>query len=272
MESNRFFTDACDYLRDLLPRTGQIVRRYFHSEDLVSHKKGVHDFVTAADLSVNKFLEKELKKTYPKIPILTEERVPNDISSFKNAPLLWIIDPLDGTANFARGDSHFSICVALVQRGLTKTGVIFLPVSSRLYWATADNNHAYWNGRTIKVSSIRDLGKATVCTDWSHILDTRDATTDFLKKIYGHVRQIKILGSAATDITLLAKGSVDIYHHVRLFPWDTAAAAFIAQKAGAKVTDIKGNPWNAFSESIVAANPVLHNKLFKLLLEKDMIK
>ncbi len=250
---------------DLLPRAGQIVRRFFHAENLSQEKKGIHDVVTAADLTVNNFLQKELKQAYPDIPILTEEAVQN-INQYAQEKLVWIIDPLDGTANLSRGDDNFSISVALVSEGKTLLGAIFAPISSRLFWANCQEEFAFWNGRRIKVSDVDKLEEAVVCTDWSHLLETRDATTNFLKKIYGKVRQIKILGSAATDITLLAKGQIDIYYHVRLFPWDVAAAGFIAQKAGAKVTDIDGSKWQAFSPGIFAANPKLHQSLSDLLI------
>ena len=263
--SETLVKEAKDFLLDLLPKAGQILRRYFHAEELPSHKKGIHDFVTAADLAIDKFLQENLLKKYPEIPILTEETFKGNLDSFSKIPRLWIIDPLDGTANFARGDVNFSISIALVEKSNPVLGVIFAPISSRLFWASAYEESAYWNGRRIKVSNVSDLGEAIVCTDWSHILETRDATTDFLRKIYGHVRQIKILGSAATDITLLARGGVDIYHHVRLFPWDVAAAGLIAQKAGAKVTEIDGNQWHAFSPSILAANIKLHQILIDLL-------
>lgn len=254
-----------NFLLDLLPRAGQVTRRYFHAEDLASRKKGEHDFVTEADLAVDRFLNEELEKAYPEVPILTEEKAEGDIEKYKNEPVLWIVDPLDGTANFSRGDVNFSISVALVEKGSPRLGVVFAPISSRLFWTSSFDKSAYWNGRRIGVSRVDDMKKAVVCTDWSHILDTRDATTNFLKKVYGQVRQIKILGSAATDITLLARGGVDIYHHVRLFPWDTAAAGLIAQKAGAVVTDIDGKPWNAFSKGILAANPKLHQNILGLI-------
>lgn len=256
--------DCKDFLLDILPKAGQILRQYFHAEELPSKKKGVHDIVTAGDLAVDAFLREKLTKAYPTIPLLTEETAKGDINTYAKEPRLWIIDPLDGTANFARSDANFSISVALVQQSVPILGVIFAPISSRLFWATSYEKHAYWNGRRIHVSSIDELGKASVCTDWSHILETRDQTTAFLKKVYGHVRQIKILGSAATDLTLLARGGIDIYHHVHLYPWDVAAAAFIAHKAGAKVTQTDGKPWNAFSPSILAANPTLHKAISNL--------
>jgi len=262
---NEFTKEVLNFVLNLLPQAGQILRSYFHAGELPSRKKGVHDFVTVADLAVDKFLQENLLKKYPQIPILTEESVNNDLESYKKLPLQWIIDPLDGTANFARGDVNFSISIALVRIESPILGVIFAPVASRLFWASENDKYAYWNGRRIKVSQTTDLGQAIVCTDWSHILETREQTTDFLKKIYGRVRQIKILGSAATDITLLARGGVDIYYHVRLFPWDVAAAGLIAQKAGAEVTDIDGKSWNAFSRGILAANPILHQKLMQSL-------
>lgn len=263
--TEHFIKHTRSYLLNLIPRAGQIVRRYFHAEDLRREQKTVHDFVTAADLAVNDFLHKELTQKYPDIPILTEEADHKSLNAHKNKPLLWIIDPLDGTTNFSRGDSNFSISIALVSKAKPVIGVIFIPTSSKLMWATTLGKHAYMNGRRMKVSAIATLEEAVVCTDWSHILHTRDATTHFLKTIYGHIRQVKILGSAATDITLLARGGVDIYHHVHLYPWDTAAAGLIAEKAGATVTDTNNKPWNAFSEGILAANPTLHQAIIKLI-------
>src|SRR3989304_8883404 len=137
--------NAKEFLLDLLPRAGQILRRYFGAEELVSKRKGIHDFVTAADLAVDKFLQEKLVKAFPKIPILTEEAVKGEIDLYRSKSPLWIIDPLDGTANFSRGDSNFSISVALVDKGKTVLGAIFAPVTSRLFWASILEDHAYWN-------------------------------------------------------------------------------------------------------------------------------
>lgn len=261
----KLIVQSKDFLLNLLPRAGQIARSYFHAEELLSHKKGIHDIVTEADLKIDGFLHQKLSKEFPDIPILTEETAKGDLESYEDEELLWVVDPLDGTANFARGDANYSISVALVSRGEPLVGVIFAPVSSRLFWASCNDSYSFWNGRRIQVSNIQKLGQAVVCTDWSHILETREDTTNFLRKIYGHVRQIKILGSAATDLTLLARGGVDIYHHVRLFPWDVAASGLIAKGAGAIVTEVDGKPWNVFSKSILAANPILHKAILGVL-------
>lgn len=265
-DKEKLVKKARNFLLDLLPVAGQIVRRYLHAEELPIKKKGVHDFVTAADLEVDKFLKENLNKNFSEIPILSEETFEGNFEKYAKRDLQFIIDPLDGTSNFFRGDDNFCISVALVEKGEPLLGVIFSPISSRLFWATYRDKKAFWNGRSISVSNISDLGKAVVCTDWSHVMETREDTTQFLRKIYTKVRQIKILGSAATDLTLLARGGVDIYHHVRLYPWDVAAAGLIAEKAGAKVTEIDGSRWNVFSESILAANPTLYNEISKLII------
>src|SRR3989344_4537653 len=264
VDREKLVKKARNYLLDLLPVAGQIVRRYLHAEELPTKKKGTHDFVTAADLAVDKFLKENLNKAFHEIPILSEETFDGNFEKYKKKELLFIIDPLDGTSNFSRGDDNFCISVGLAERGEPLLGVIFSPISSRLFWTTYRDKKAFWNGRSIFVSGVTDLNKAIVCTDWSHEENTREDTTNFLRKIYFKVRQIKILGSAATDLTLLARGGVDIYHHVKLYPWDVAAAGLIAQKAGAQVTEIDGNEWNVFSKSILASNPILHKKLLKL--------
>lgn len=259
-------TKAEDFLLNTLPAAGQILRQYFHAKELVKKRKGKLDIVTSADLAVDDFFQKEIGRTYPGVAILTEETASDNFRQLIKDQLLWVVDPLDGTANFSRGDSNFSISVALVSYGQPLVGALFVPVHSRLFWARVDGHAAYWNGRRIHVSQVSALEEAVVCTDWSHILTSRDSTTSFLRKIFGTVRQIKILGSAATDISLLARGGVDIYHHVHLMPWDVAASALIAAKAGAIVTDTKGDKWNVFTPDILAANPILHEKMLKIIV------
>lgn len=265
LDKEKLVKSARNFLLDLLPVAGQIVRRYLHAEALPSKKKGEHDFVTAGDLAVDIFLRDNLKKQFSEIPILTEETFDGNIKKYESLEFQFIIDPLDGTSNFSRGDDNFCVSVGLVENKEPILGVIFSPISSRLFWTTYRDKKAYWNGRSISVSKISNLNEAVVCTDWSHVMKTREETTNFLRKIYGKVRQIKILGSAATDLTLLARGGVDIYHHVKLYPWDVAAAGLIAEKAGARVTQIDGSKWNVFSDSILAANPTLHAATLKLL-------
>lgn len=259
---------ARDFLLTLLPTAGQILRRYYHAEVLPQKRKGEIDIVTVADMKVDEFLYRQLQREYPDVPVLSEERAPSNLKEFVKRELLFIVDPLDGTANFARGDPNYSISVGLTWKGQSVLGALFVPASSRMFWAQENKEGAFWNGRKIHVSSIWELAESVVCTDWSHILSTRDQTTGFLKNVFGHVRQIKILGSAATNLSLLAIGAIDIYQHVHLMPWDTAASALIAQKAGARVTDSKGNPWNVFTPDILAANPTLHGKLLHLLSNK----
>lgn len=258
-------SETRDFLLDIMPKAGHILRRYFHADTLEKTSKGGIDFVTNADLAVDEYLRKQLRTAYPGITVLTEETAPKDYSAMLTDDPMWVVDPLDGTANFARGDDNFSICVALVWKRQPILGVVFAPISSRMFWAQDNKNAAFWNGRRISVSTVDALKEATVCTDWSHMLETRDTTTHFLRKVYGHVRQIKILGSAATDLTLLARGGVDVYYHVKLHPWDVAASSIIAKKAGAIITDTEGKPWNAFTPDILAADPKLHAKVLRLI-------
>src|SRR3989338_2956627 len=137
MENNeKLVKSARNFLLDLLPNAGQIVRRYLHAEELPSKQKGVHDFVTAADLAVDKFLKDNLNKQFPDIPILSEETYEGNLEKYADKDLQFIIDQLDGTSNFARGDDNFCISVALVENGEPIMGVIFQPIQSRLFWTT----------------------------------------------------------------------------------------------------------------------------------------
>src|SRR3990170_5071140 len=99
VDKEKLVKKARNFLLDLLPVAGQIVRRYLHAEELPSKNKGIHDFVTAADLAVDKFLQENLNKNFPDIPILSEETAEGSLEKFEERELLFIIDPLDGTSN-----------------------------------------------------------------------------------------------------------------------------------------------------------------------------
>jgi len=142
---------------EIVLRAGEILKKHFVSDNLDSYDKGGVDFATEADREVDSFLSGELKRLYPEANFLTEETAPSDYSSMKDLDDLWVIDPLDGTANFSRKDDNFAISIALVNKGKPVLGIVYLPISNKMYSARADRAEAFLNGEVISVSLVSEL-------------------------------------------------------------------------------------------------------------------
>lgn len=258
-------TKARKYLTDLLPQAGEILRKYFASRDFTSRSKGGVDFTTQADEEIDTFLREGIKKQYPKTNFLTEETAPKDYSLFRNVNSLWVIDPLDGTTNFSRKNPNFAISVGLVNKGISKLGVVYVPMTKDLYWAQADQDGAFLNSKPIQVSSTDSMNKTVFACDWAWELEKRLNVVRWLSNISIHVRQIKSMGSAVADLASLADGRIDAYMHSGLKPWDVAASALLVEKAGGKITTPTGARWDVFTPDILASNGILHKKIQKLI-------
>jgi myo-inositol-1(or 4)-monophosphatase len=251
-------------LLDLIPKAGNITLKYWLKK-ISMKKKNLIDIVTEADLESDNFIKRNLNTKYPFIPILSEESAPSDYSSYLNLDYLWVIDPLDGTTNFSRGDSNFCISIALVSHGKPIIGAIYKPIEKKLYWARKNGQGAFLNGNKLAISRVKKTSEAVICTDWSHNLETKKKTISLLDKLIGRVRQIKLLGSATANLALVAEGKIDLYWHVFLYPWDMAAAALIITESGGEVTNLHGGEWNPFISDILAGNPDIHCSIKKLI-------
>lgn len=254
-------------LISVILEAGEILKKYFYSNDLVSYQKEGVDFTTEADREVDSFLIGRLKALYPQIEFLTEETAPDDYNFLKDKENLWVIDPLDGTTNFSRKNSNFAISIALVNKGQPVLGVVYLPISDKLYSAQIDEDVAYLNQKPIKVSSINNLKEIVLFCDWAWDLEKRKDIVRWLNNISGEVRQVKSMGSAASDLAKLAEGKLDAYIHSGVKPWDVAAAFLIIEKAGGKITDTKGNKLNIFNSEIIATNKTIHEEIIRLINE-----
>lgn len=253
-------TEAREYLLELIPQAGRMLRKYFVSGGFAIRQKEGVDLTTQADEEVDVFLRESIKKQYPQTQFLTEETAPSDYLSLKDTESLWIIDPLDGTINFSRKNPHFAISVALVDKGKSKLGVVYVPMAKDVYWAQEDKNGAFLNGKAIHVSSTKELRRVVIACDWAYDLEKRKHVVKWLGNISGHVRQMKSMGSAVSDLASLANGRIDGYMHSGLKPWDVAASALLIEKAGGRITIPSGDSWNVFSPDILATNGILHEK------------
>ncbi len=253
-------------LERIVPKAGDILRKHYQERNFsVRQKEGV-DFTTQADVETDTFLTNEIAKIFPKHKFLTEETAKNeDWTEFKDAENLWIIDPLDGTINFSRGEPNFAISVALVTRGKTLVGVAYNPISDDYYAASELREGVYKNGERIFVSKTEELREVTLACDWAWGLEKRLNVVEWLRKVSTHIRQVKSMGSAVVDLAKVAEGKVDVYLHSGLKSWDVAASAYFVQKAGGKVTLPNGEDWNVFEQDIFASNRILHKTIGDLI-------
>lgn len=249
----------------IILKAGDIVKKYYKSEDFEHHEKSEIDVVTQVDLEIDAFLQKKLHKSFPFSTFLTEETAPKDFSSLKTAEQLWIIDPIDGTVNFSRQNPNFAISIALVNNSETQLGVIYSPIPNNLYSAQIDQEHALLNNQPIRVSQTNTLKKSVVGCDWSWNLEKRILMAKWLQTVSQKVRQIKSMGSCVCDVASLTEGKLDVYMLAGAKPWDIAAVSLLLTKAGGTITKPNGEEWNIFDSDFVATNGFLHSFMLELL-------
>ncbi len=221
-----------------------------------TRSKGLRDIVTDADLSANKFIIETIRRRFPDHDILTEEgdRGPSD--QFQS-DYLWIIDPLDGTSNYAHHYPCFSVSVALAYRQELLLGVVYDPLRQHLFRAMAGEG-AYLNDERLHVSSTETLIDSTVGLDWAHEQTLREETVRLVRAIAPRVLTLRSLGSAALSLCYVAAGWSDAYFHRRLNAWDMAAGALIVREAGGSLSDLSGGEWQLYRPTCLASNGILH--------------
>lgn len=246
-----------------------LVRSYKSPLKLID--KGKQGLATEADVLSEAFVMKEIKKRFPKHKILSEEDAFTrelKMEGVKEDEYLWLIDPLDGTNNYFNRVPFFAVSLALNKGSTTIAGVVYNPVSCELFYAIKGGG-AYLV-RLIGDKEVRIKLKATKKKKafkealLSANLSSKRVEKDLLKS-FPEVRAMRRFGSAALELSYVAAGMLDAYWEYRLQPWDMAAAGLICQEAGVKLSNIKGEKFDPFGSSVLAADPTLYTPLRKIL-------
>lgn len=239
---------------------------------VVNQKEGFTNIVTSSDLAVQHFLCEKLAELIPGSGFFCEEE---DLGHDGNgdggegtiAPeYVWIIDPIDGTANYSRGIDHCCISVALSRRGEVVAGVVYSPMRDELYCAEKDHG-ASCNGIPIKVSG-RSFENGILCSALClYRKEHAQACSDIIMETYMQCNDVRRFGAAALEICFLACGRIELYFEYRLLPWDFAAAKLILTEAGGVMSGIDGcEPSLRKAGIIVAANsPANHRRLLEIV-------
>jgi len=232
--------------------------------------KGEVDLVTEYDTRAEQMIVSALRQTFPNHVILAEEQGALGPENGELA-LQWLIDPLDGTTNFAHGFPAFAVSLALMERGQPTIGVIYDPTRDECF-AAIRGEGATLNGRPVRVSPTPTLNVALLGTGFAYDRRARPDNnvghfSHFLRRCQGMRRA----GAAALDLAYVACGRLDGFWELRLHPWDVAAGVLLIQEAGGRVTDLTGGPDYLSGEQIVASNGHIHEEMLKVLGLGDAI-
>ena len=247
-------------LERIIRAAGDIALTHFRDlKNLTIDKKSPRDFVTAADLAVEAFLQTQLREHYPQFGFWGEEG-----GQSENQTNRWIVDPIDGTHSFSRGQYYWSISVALEIDGEIVFGAVFAPALDD-YYCAAKGQGAWRNGKPIRVSNIDDLGEAMIGTGFACLRSyLENNNLERFCRIAQATTGQRRLGSAAVDICLVADGQLDAFWEQELNLYDVAAGVLIAKEAGATVTDFQGNV-GIFPKQILITNGKILNQLLPLM-------
>jgi myo-inositol-1(or 4)-monophosphatase len=227
--------------------------------------KGGTDIVTQYDHAAEEAALSTVRSHFPTHSFLAEESGASG-SGAESSRFVWMIDPIDGTHNYASQIPFWCVSVAVVEAtdNSIRAGVVYDPLHEELFAATPGGG-ASVNGKPISATNKTDVSKAIVAYDIGHNPDIASRMVDLVAWVQPRVAKVRHLGSAALSLTYVAAGRIDAYYHLSLQPWDIAAALLLIQEAGGIVTDWHGEPRLSGSGSAIASGKALHPALLKLL-------
>ncbi|HWO40681.1 MAG TPA: inositol monophosphatase family protein [Candidatus Eisenbacteria bacterium] len=241
-------------------RAGAVIRAAWDQPREIDYK-GAIDLVTPIDCDCERAIVATLQARFPEHSILAEE---NTVLAGAPNGYRWVIDPLDGTTNFAHAYPHVAVSIALEQDGRTIVGLVYDPLRRECFRA-ARGFGAFLNGNAISVSKVSELDKALLATGFPY--DRRDKADCYLayfKAFMVRTQGIRRNGSAALDLCYVACGRVDGYWESKLRPWDVAAGALIVEEAGGIVSDFCGNRFIADGSETLASNGAIHDQMIEV--------
>lgn len=245
---------------------GNYLRQGFRTQMEVSNKEGVHNLVTEHDIFAEKKIISFIQSHYPDHAFIAEES--GKIES-KNTDIKWIIDPLDGTVNFAHGIPFFAVSIAVEKQGKVIAGVVFQPITHELFVAEYKKG-AYFNGNKIKVSDNKDIKNSLLATGFPYnVKENPNYCIEKFTEILKTGTPIRRIGVAALDLSYVAIGRFDAFFEVSLAPWDCAAAKLIVEESSGTVSSWDGSPFDIYAyKPILASNGHIHTNLTEILSKK----
>lgn len=232
----------------------EIVKRLPQERDV--RFKGFRDIVTDADLAAQEALVSIIHSRFPEHGILSEEGLEHG----SDAGTIWVLDPLDGTTNYAHRYPCFSVSIGVVRGDEPVVGVVYDPLHDHVFCAERGAGAAM-NGTRLRVSQTDQLIHALVSLDYAREPDSRVEQMAAMTHCSRYIHTFRSLGSAALSLCYVGAGWLEAYFHWTLYPWDVAAGSLILLEAGGSITDVNGQPWHYTLPRCLATNGVLHSAL-----------
>jgi myo-inositol-1(or 4)-monophosphatase len=234
-------------------KAGNLIAKNYETPDAVeASQKGTNDFVTNVDRDAEHLIIDVIRKSYPQHSIVSEER--GELIG-EDRDVQWVIDPLDGTANFIKRFPHFSVSIAVRIKGRTEVAVVYDPMRNELFTATRGQG-AQLNGYRLRGTNAKDLDGTILATGFP--FKVKQHATPYINivgKLFTQCADFRRTGSAALDLAYVAAGRVDGFFEIGLKPWDFAAGELLVREAGGLVTDFVGGHNHFISGNVVAGNP-----------------
>ena len=263
MESQALRTLAIRAAHD----AGTMLKAHFGRKQTYREKTNSADLVTEFDHRSEEIIVKKIQERFPEHDILTEE----GRSRVENSPYRWIIDPIDGTTNFAHGFPIFCVAIGLESQQEMQLGVVYLPILEELF--VAERGHGAWlNNERILVSHSDQLAKSLLIGSSPHDRNLLELNLKLFDRFVRASHNVLRIGSAAASLCHVAAGRVDGYWGLILQPWDLAAASLILQEAGGTITNFKNEPINIYGRETMATNGKIHGEMLKILNEEMSTK
>jgi myo-inositol-1(or 4)-monophosphatase len=246
---------------EIAKESGQIIREGFGKNLNIEFKTNESNLVTQIDKASEKKIIDYIKKEFPTHGILAEESGESKNSS----EYIWVIDPLDGTTNFAHGLPIFSVSIGVQKNGITIAGVVY-DVMQDIVYSAESGSGAFANNNIIKVSPNDKLQRALLVTGFPYnIAENPENAFERFNVLTRASRGMRRLGSAAIDFCYVARGVFDGFWEVYLHPWDLCAGKLIVEEAGGLVTGFDGEEINIFSTKILASNKHIHGQMIEVI-------
>ncbi|MBI4377465.1 MAG: inositol monophosphatase [Nitrospinae bacterium] len=255
-DTENFLNTAVEAVKE----AGRIQKERFGDKHRIEYK-GEINIVTEVDYQCEKVIIDIIKREYPGHEILTEES--GSIRGLKSGK--WIIDPLDGTTNYAHGYPCFCASVGLEIDGEVVVGAAYNPLLDELFTAIKGGG-AYLNNKRIRVSQTGDMNKCLLATGFPYdIRETKQNNLDHFCNFAVRTQAIRRAGSAVLDLCYLAAGRFDGFWELKLRPWDMAASSLIVKEAGGMITDFRGGEFSIYKGDTLASNGLIHQDMIDIL-------
>jgi myo-inositol-1(or 4)-monophosphatase len=245
---------------DAARQAGAILIEYAKNGFRVEHKDALN-LVTDADTHSEQAIVDAIGRAFPDHEILAEERG----QAGNKSPYKWIIDPLDGTTNFAHGFPAYAVSIGVEHQGRCVLGVVFDPTRQELFIGEASGG-ATLNGKPIHVSRTPKLDGALLVTGFAYdIRVSKQNNLDHFANFALRAQGMRRMGAAAIDLCYVACGRFDGFWELKLNPWDTAAGSLMVAEAGGRMSDFRGGPFSIYGIELVASNGLIHHEMVEVL-------